>query len=981
MGSTPIRLDISIPPVLPRPEDQDFYGERLVSEIEREFTLHSGYLNQFSDSIYNLEIAPPGTGLVTINAHEGSIFDFVGGTDIEVVTAAGLNTINWTGTHPVAQVTINSHLSNVFSIVGGTDIEVLTAGGVNTINWTGTHPPAEISINAHTGDTFTIVGGTDIDVVTALGVNTINFTGIAGPPFLTDKEIGFGSVTDVLTSSQDLTWDGSVLKATGEISATLDVLAGDDLYVADDLRFGAKGVSEAWEISHAATSIYWRDWASVIYLHITKDGSISFGRGNTVDLGSVYIRDTIGSTQLIVRGGQVQSTDNMVEFRNAAGTVISGVDWEGNIFPAGGGGTPALTDTYVGYGSAANELTGDATFVWEANTLFVNKGAKGIASPAQLNSVEIFPRADTVEGTSQNSLLVHGPDPATTSSGVTWQRALTVSYKEANIAAGALTTGRYGLDSDCNLSSTDFLGTISDVYAIRSIFGVNGGGATGIITNAYGLYVYPFASGAASVGTVYSIYLRAAFGANYTTQWGIYQDNTLAPNYFGSVIRVTDSTDRGFHGSVFSAPNQNNASTRVVDIYPPTVGSTVGGSYQHAAIRVNFSNPYVASGIADGGNWAGIMNYFLLTNASFQGTLSYQTGIDMYIGTGTGTTGTVNNVYGIRIRPYYQGATVTNFYNILLDNTNGGNIGTLWGIYQNPKFSRNYFGSNITISDNGISPGWSGDAQLCTSSLIRRMCVVLHGVSTVNNLGNRYISYCPYPYSPGLATSHTATFYGHALPAITWATSNVTITGLYPLYIAPCIGGAFNATITTHIGAQHDFGFNSSYSGSTGKITTFYNTYIRTQCRSGANITTAYGIYLSSLVDGGGVITTNYGIYAATAAQKHYFAGDCSFGNQPTSGAGPQIHVEDSAGYSQIRVKKGGTQGGDAMLLFRSTAGATYSYVRGSDGAWVGPVSAFAMSVEPSMRAKTQRTHVPVNSMFIDPDPGGQTGTLKVRLQ
>jgi len=130
---------------------------------------------------------------------------------------------------------------------------------------------------------------------------------------------------------------------------------------------------------------------------------------------------------------------------------------------------------------------------------------------------------------------------------------------------------------------------------------------------------------------------------------------------------------------------------------------------------------WVSSGVADDGYAVGLWGEaFAGDPGTHAGVLEKVYGGRIAAGIyGSGHTGVVTDVYGLRIAPYAKSGTITNLYALYLESlSTGGTVNNYYAIYQEDGNATNYFAGSvgIKIAEPGYDLDVSGDIH-CTGKL------------------------------------------------------------------------------------------------------------------------------------------------------------------------------------------------------------------------------------------------------------------------
>jgi len=138
------------------------------------------------------------------------------------------------------------------------------------------------------------------------------------------------------------------------------------------------------------------------------------------------------------------------------------------------------------------------------------------------------------------------------------------------------------------------------------------------------------------------------------------------------------------------------------------------------SIRQNIANGVTNSGYLMGMDFD-ITTY--TTSSGFSGTLQALYGQRIHFGNESGgnNTPTINNVYGIYLKPFYGNGTISNLYALYIgDDAIGGTLTNYYGIYQQNSNAKNYFNGNVmigTTTDDGYKLDVNGTGRFSNSLL------------------------------------------------------------------------------------------------------------------------------------------------------------------------------------------------------------------------------------------------------------------------
>jgi len=218
-------------------------------------------------------------------------------------------------------------------------------------------------------------------------------------------------------------------------------------------------------------------------------------------------------------------------------------------------------------GAGANQMT------------LINSGNIGIGTTTPTNKLDVFDTTMPSTGSFRFGIGVAGVYEALANGAYYNKGASSVVTKK--VSAGVTDSGY--LMGNSTLAFRNFTGTTADSGSLAAVYGANvqyghfniDAAATPITTNAYGLYVAPYAY-TGTITNMYDIYLGLeATGGTVTNKYGIYQANTKN-NYFAGNVGIGTSTPTTSLDVVSKQPTSTLHPFRA-GIITSSEGTDVGG--------------------------------------------------------------------------------------------------------------------------------------------------------------------------------------------------------------------------------------------------------------------------------------------------------------------------------------------------------------------------------------------------------------------
>jgi len=266
---------------------------------------------------------------------------------------------------------------------------------------------------------------------------------------------------------------------------------------------------------------------------------------------------------------------------------------------------------------------------------------------------------------------------------------------------------------------------LNRIEAMKLVYG-NLTGDTGTTDYAYGLRIYPYIQ-AGTVTSMKDIYLSPdVTGGTMAQGHGIYQANTKDNWFAGNITTnkdlevvgdteltgdVTFNTNNitvdGTTGDVASQGSLDLADTLTIDL--DSTNAIANGMNMTRVITSNSEGNWYSKGFYIDINTAGTAKntgYVKAFHCDVFGGVNNNSelqAMEAAYGAYTGDTGTIDNAYGIKLRPYAKAGTITNMYDLYMESVNtGGTVTNGWGIYQaNDK--DNYLAGKIDLASGQIA--------------------------------------------------------------------------------------------------------------------------------------------------------------------------------------------------------------------------------------------------------------------------------------
>jgi len=433
-----------------------------------------------------------------------------------------------------------------------------------------------------------------------------------------------------------------------------------------------------------------------------------------------------------------------------------------------------------------------------------------------------------------------------------------------------------GVESDTNgfCSGSSTL-TITSMYGFRTqpILQTTGGTGSVTVTTYAGLYLTQFANSGGGTFTV-------------TNNYGIYQADTAAKNFFAGIMGVGNaapsattafivpasttgvSSLRIPHGSAPTSPVNGDIWTTTTAMFVRINGTTVQLGSGGGTIGGSITQGQVAFGAVTGNQIAGSSNFTWDTgsNALFIQAPGFtaSSGIARINGTFTGSAG----------NHYMSGLTVT------LDNAQtGGSNNSIDGILTNVTCT------GSATSNNGVN-GFRTIVSLPTGQNTGQ--VTLFNGSLTTSTGSTYTTV----YGSSLTGSIDGTitnFLGHELAATiigaisTAAVSysdnlNTSGTGI----TVPAMRGFSSTAVVASTDTATEFTSFYTNAQLAGSATNFYGAYLSPTVGFTGSATNLYGVYIAPVNNG--TVTNLYGIYQAGANVINQFEGQILSSVSPIGG-------------------------------------------------------------------------------------------------
>ena len=144
------------------------------------------------------------------------------------------------------------------------------------------------------------------------------------------------------------------------------------------------------------------------------------------------------------------------------------------------------------------------------------------------------------------------------------------------------------------------------------------------------------------------------------------------------------------------APVNDNAAYGLFLNYLPSTTTGSGQNYRGISTDVT---PNVSSG--ETMNSVDAIRGSFLTDANLVGDLNNLHSMNFLFGANTGTVGTINNAYGVKIKAYQKSGTINNSYGLYFNApVTGGTVNNEWVIYSDDNAPSRFFGDVQIDADN-----------------------------------------------------------------------------------------------------------------------------------------------------------------------------------------------------------------------------------------------------------------------------------------
>lgn len=332
----------------------------------------------------------------------------------------------------------------------------------------------------------------------------------------------------------------------------------------------------------------------------------------------------------------------------------------------------------------------------------------------------------------------------------------------------------------------------------------------------------------------------------------------------------------------------------------PLATSTSG--YNNRTLNFSMA-PRVDNAITNTGIVQGIYGE-IITSGGLAGTLSDVRKLGLVVGTNTGTTGTITNLYGFYLQPWVRAGTIDNFYGIYIAIPDGaGTVTAKYAVYDNSGWDWYINGGNLTCT---------GDGKFTHL-----------GISVAPNVHGIYVSTTPeddngyhgilVSFNPKCTSTASISNYALSFQLNPWVTLGASNTG------SACAVFGSNVTDTNMAGTLRRLkGFQVQYgqNGGTGTVTYLYGLYLQAYHATGT-ITTAYDLLIGGPVTGG-TVTNQWSIYNLNTADS-YFAGAIGLGV-----TGPDARLE---------IETGATEGKQAVTIDQNDSDQVFIDFQGTSAA------------------------------------------------
>ena len=690
------------------------------------------------------------------------------------------------------------------------------------------------------------------------------------------------SMASATSSIIDQGFNLAIGHSNGTGDESLTTMAGSSLW---NLSSGSSGTAELVLDADASVKLNWKDGVTKSELLIDGTQMLVTDANNTkgleyagayksfFTLHSLVDKDYVDTEIAGIPAGPTIGGDNTIPFSNAAGTDF---DYNSNFLIDG-------TTAAMGASLDANRKLN----LYNSNN--TGTDTYGIWSQIQSSSGS---GADNVAGRFYS----------TNTGGDSNVKGLRVTASASSTATGDLTGVQIGV-------STTGSAIIPRAVGLE-ITGVDAGGTSSTITDAYGVYIDAFNQ----TGTI-------------TNSYGVYQAGANDLNYFGGEIRIGSPALSVSSGYPFYLINEDTNGDRVGAVFLQRGGSSGKRTAISARATGGNSTKVALDATADGTTGSNIgvrssVGYSTGSNTGFNATsiLNGNQGTTYaFRSLFTNSVNTPTNTFGIyhedvdsagaaeKIGGYFDiGGGTTNYSLQLKDGTEtvgGGKFlkDTGDGKAQWADITSSDLPSNIALVGtytSGYVPRWNATTNTLESASIRdngsqialgtgpSSTKLYNGLFTANGTGDDY-SFFTKATTNGSASGGTAhggqievngTAAGannmKALVTKAAASGTANMTSLEGLTVIATADG------TGTVGSIKGLNINSVGVG------------------TGKTVTNVYGIYINPLYDAGTISTDRYAIYQAESSDPNYLAGQLRLGH--TAGTqGQFLKAVDAAGNAE----------------------------------------------------------------------------------